>query len=100
MGSIKFAFMAAIVTVFCGFILMGLWGIGAAIFTGATMNVPGVILCGFFGFGVLAYAAYATEALIKKLFSISYSQTQKDPGFAGLAYRKFKDKTCFKINFK
>lgn len=50
-------------------------------------------------YGLIAFCLYK-EKQYEYRQSIGYVAPKKEPGFLTLAYRKFKDKTCIKINFE
>ena len=52
-----------------------------------------------FTFGVLVLLGLSLDAHRERVFRKGIKQEDK-PGFISLAYRKFKDKTCFKIKFE
>ena len=75
----------------------GLYGIAMSLFTWSNMlNPASLMILG----GTGALGALFLIGGIKYYLDTRPAAPAKPPSFPTLAYRKFKDKTCFKINFK
>lgn len=115
-GAIVFSVMVAgfsfIVWVFgFGYITLGIWLFDC--FSTGVVTAPNPI-AGLVGLGTLlvlfAYIVIGIKSLLNKAIDKFVDYTLKDwqpqvvkekePSFITLAYRKFKDKTCFRVNFK
>lgn len=88
-----------------GFFGVVLFNIFDMLFNGAGILPPTVI---FFGVsaGLSLIAAFVTakesyeERQYQQMLADKQAGIVREPGFWTLAYRKFKDRTCFKISFK
>ncbi len=92
-----FALLILIVacTAVAAFIGTGVWNILNVLFFTASLNPAGIIFISVFLGAVLVglneyYKNKRTHGSVE----------HKEPGFVSLAYRKFKDKTCFRIRIE
>ena len=96
LGIFKFiAMLVFCVSIFC-FVAYASYGIILSLFAWdyTKMNMLSMMLVSIFGFFIILY-------LIKKVNVYLENKPQKESNsFAALAYRKFKTKTCFNIEFE
>lgn len=105
-GGVLLAFCTLAAFGFATWIILGLYGIFAYFFGSlAELPVESVTIIGIIASLSLLVSFMATTQKIKdyqreKRHQASMSGLPPStPGFLTLAYRKFKNKTCFKINF-
>lgn len=87
-----------------GFVGIVLWNIIDMIFNGAGILPPTVVTFGvILTLGVLFIFMSTKEIIQERRWEQEKADIAagivREPGFVALAYRKFKDKTCFKIKF-
>lgn len=100
-GGALFLFLASVGAGIAGSLLYALGNLFGFLFLDyeLTKFSTGVLVVTGTVLGV-ALVALASVAIKVKMNEWSETVEQKEPGFLRLAYTKFKDKTCFKINLK
>ena len=96
-GSFWAVVAGTFITLFTVWVGFSLYDIALAIFTGSALSPYAIIflmLLGAFALliAVAAYKAWRKEQPVK-------DEPPKPPSFTKVVYRKFKDKTCFRIKF-
>lgn len=78
-------------------VTLGLWGeIAATVY----VAIIGILLMLLMLWFLFEKAVPAIHTGFKKVMYGTHEKRNRPPGFIALAYRKFKEKTCFKIKFK
>jgi len=105
-GAFWSAVVCGAVSMFAGWVGYSLYGIGAwALGYLSELPFPSimflVVIAAMTVTGTLIFGAdrYQTYKYIKRERQIKAGLPPPEPSFVTLAYRKFKNKTCFKINF-
>lgn len=88
-------FVTAALILIGGVVLFGIGNIFGWLFLGYQFDVLSSVVIGFVLGGLIVYTIEAVKSYRNKPSFI-----KKDPGFVGLVYRKFKDKTCTRIKFE
>lgn len=87
------------VAAFTVWVCASLWNLGEFFFYGAKLEIwTNFFLAMLTIFGLLM-ASLAIKIKYEQ-YRDSRPVVEKPPGFVKLAYRKFKDKTCFRLNFE
>lgn len=97
-GLFAWIFLIALLSALVAWFGKGLYDIVMLFFGGENTPFSFSLIVALISFGGLASVAFVKEYIQDRAASVK--DGQKEPTFVGLAYRKFKDKTCFKINFK
>ena len=95
-GAVLGLLMLGFVALLTSVIGYGIYGIGASIFTLSNMLNPASMLVIGIVLGIVFIYIFA---MIKDRLDDMPVRPESN-SFPALAYRKFKDRTCFKINFK
>jgi hypothetical protein len=102
-GTAMLAFVSLAVFGFSVWIMLGLYGIFEYFFAGVELPIESATLIGVVLSLTILVSWITTTVKIKEYIQNkrdkAYGKPPTSPGFLTLAYRKFKDKTCFKINF-
>lgn len=107
MGALKLLILTLVGLVLVGWVLFSIGNMFAFLFMGYTLELPAFM---FWFFGSLILIGIGFHHGKKKVSDLLYerriknwdgkARPKKKPGFLALAYRKFKDKTCFMMEVK
>jgi hypothetical protein len=102
-GAIALAFITTAVGIMAGIALLGAFGIGYALvhllFGIAMFNNPIILICSIITSVVITFFALMLIVGYLKDKWNNREQVEKPDSFVKSAYKSFKDKVCFKVDF-
>lgn len=103
-GIIKLSFWTIVLTMVTIAYFVGGWDFFTCMFDASCTEVPptAALFVALSGIAVFLFVLGLVLIGADKVreYRISHQSVTKEPSFLTLVYRKFKDKTCVKINFK